>query len=147
MNMKTLLALSIATALTACANADQLSILDKNEIASSSALAAPNAASEPVAASESTAQNTHTESYVCNNGMTVHTRYQEAGEENAKVNLRVDALNASAILTEAVSGSGVRYVGQLGTHQAEWHEKNGEAAFAFSDTQGKNVETVCRITH
>lgn len=141
MNMKTLLALSIATALTACANADQLSILDKNEIASPSALAAPNAASE------STAQNTHTESYVCNNGMTVHTRYQEAGEENAKVNLRVDALNASAILTEAVSGSGVRYVGQLGTHQAEWHEKNGEAAFAFSDTQGKNVETVCRITH
>lgn len=141
MNMKTLLALSIATALTACANADQLSILDKNEIASPSALAAPNAASEP------TAQNTHTESYVCNNGMTVHTRYQEAGEENAKVNLRVDALNASAILTEAVSGSGVRYVGQLGTHQAEWHEKNGEAAFAFSDTQGKNVETVCRITH
>lgn len=48
MNMKTLLALSIAAA-TACANAAALSILDKNEVASQTAVASQTVAPEPVA--------------------------------------------------------------------------------------------------
>lgn len=59
---------------------------------------------------------------------------------------RIDVQQVSQVLNIAPSGSGSRYVSKTGLWGtgAEWHEKGGEAYFAFRGTDGSLVETQCK---
>lgn len=59
---------------------------------------------------------------------------------------RIDVQEVSQVLNIAPSGSGARYVSNTGLWGtgAEWHEKGGEAYFAFKGTDGSLVETQCK---
>ena len=59
---------------------------------------------------------------------------------------RIDVQGLSQVLNIATSGSGERYVANTGLWGtgAEWHEKGGEAYFAFKGTDGALVETTCK---
>ena len=76
----------------------------------------------------------------CENGLAVDIRH--LGTE--QIELRLD--NKSAVLQNAVSGSGERYVASSGLfgRGAEWHQKGSEAIFNFVDPYGNQVETTCR---
>ncbi|MCF7520636.1 MliC family protein [Neisseria sp. ZJ106] len=71
--------------------------------------------------------------FECSNGLTVGV--QNLGNDQ----LRLTANGQALLLKNAVAGSGVRYVADNGF---EWHEKRGEAAFAYRDAQG-NHEVMC----
>lgn len=59
---------------------------------------------------------------------------------------RIDVQGVSQTLDIAPSGSGSHYVSKTGLWGtgAEWHEKGGEAYFAFRGTDGSLVETQCK---
>lgn len=79
--------------------------------------------------------------FSCENGLSVHVRQLGSG----KVELRLD--DKRAVLSSAVAASGERYTAENGLfgHEAEWHQKGGEAFFGFADAYGNVVETSCRI--
>ena len=85
--------------------------------------------------------------FSCQNGMTATVKYtiDERNGQNNAVNVSVDTISNSVNLPQAVSGSGVRYASDRGFYNkaTEWHEKAGEAYFAFTDPYGNKVETSC----
>lgn len=81
--------------------------------------------------------------FSCKNGMTVRVQYADE-----QVTLSTTTLPTSATLALAPAASGMYYTGTgFYNQKTEWHEKNGKAVFAFADTQGKAVETSCRINN
>ncbi|MDO4768955.1 MAG: MliC family protein [Brachymonas sp.] len=78
--------------------------------------------------------------FSCQNGLTVNIRHL-GGDQ---VELRLD--NKRAVLKQAVSGSGERYVAKQGLfgRGAEWHQKGNEGHFSFVDPYGNAIETSCR---
>lgn len=78
--------------------------------------------------------------FSCQNGLAVHVRHL-GGD---RLELRLDG--KQAVLTQAVSGSGERYVANQGLfgRGAEWHQKGNEASFRFVDPYGNAVSTACR---
>lgn len=81
--------------------------------------------------------------FECRNGMTVTVLRH--GEERITVSTNTDT--GRATLQIAASGSGERYVSNQGLYgkNTEWHEKNGEAVFTFTDPYNNQVETQCRV--
>jgi hypothetical protein len=79
--------------------------------------------------------------FSCENGLSVYIR----NLDNDRIELALD--DKRAILTRAVSGSGVRYVSSSGLFGkgAEWHAKANEGFFGFVDPYGNRVETSCRL--
>lgn len=78
--------------------------------------------------------------FSCQNGLAVHIRH--VGGDGLE--LRLD--DKYALLKQAVSGSGERYVANRGLfgRGAEWHQKGNEAFFSFVDPYGNAVNTSCR---
>ena len=79
--------------------------------------------------------------FSCENGLSVDVR----NLNNDQLELRLD--DKRAVLSSDVSGSGSRYTSNRGLFGkgAEWHEKNGEASFSFTDPYGNRVETSCSV--
>lgn len=77
--------------------------------------------------------------FSCRNGLSVNVRHMG----NDQLELRLD--DKRAVLKQAVSGSGERYVAKQGLfgRGAEWHQKGNEAIFNFVDPYGNAVETTC----
>lgn len=88
-----------------------------------------------------TSESRRWQSYSCENGLSVQAR----NLNNNQLELRLD--DKRAVLSSDVSGSGSRYTSNRGLFGkgAEWHEKNGEAFFAFTDPYGNQVDTSCRV--
>lgn len=78
-------------------------------------------------------------SFNCENGLAVHVRSLSTDS----IELRLD--DKRAVLKSAVAGSGERYTSNKGLFGkgAEWHQKDSEAFFAFTDPYGNKVETSC----
>lgn len=78
--------------------------------------------------------------FLCDNGLTVQV--ERAGRDQIRLN--VD--NRTAVLTQAVSGSGERYVasGGLWGSGGEWHQKGNQAFFSYTGVHGAKGETSCR---
>lgn len=76
----------------------------------------------------------------CENGLAVDIRH--LGTEQIELRLN----DKSAVLRNAATGSGERYVATSGLYGrgAEWHQKGSEAIFNFIDPYGNAVETSCR---
>ena len=76
----------------------------------------------------------------CENGLGVNIRNLSVNQ----IELSLD--DKTALLNNAVAASGERYVSNNGLfgRGAEWHQKGGEAFFAFTDSYGNKVETTCR---
>lgn len=79
------------------------------------------------------------QSFSCENGLSVQVRNLSTNQ----VELRLD--DKVATLSSAVAGSGERYVANQGLFGkgAEWHQKDSEAFFGFTDPYGNKVETSC----
>ena len=79
--------------------------------------------------------------FSCENGLSVYIRNLDGD----RIELALD--DKRAVLTRAVSGSGVRYVSSSGLFGkgAEWHAKANEGFFGFVDPYGNRVETSCRL--
>ncbi len=77
--------------------------------------------------------------FVCENGMRVRVKY--LGNEQ----IRLSTEGRSVVMKRAVSASGERYTADSGLfgNGGEWHQKGGEAVFAFTEDQGGDVETSC----
>lgn len=77
--------------------------------------------------------------FECDNGLTV--RVQHLG--NDQVKLSVD--NREAVMTQAPSGSGERYVATTGlwSKGGEWHQKGSQAHFSYTGVHGNQGSTVC----
>lgn len=100
-------------------------------------VAAPQAENQQAVAAEKI-------TFKCKNSMTVVTQYLADANDNQRIGLQVDVMEANAVLPQVVSGSGERYQGQgFYGHETEWHQKGGEAHFTFRDAQGNKVETAC----
>lgn len=80
--------------------------------------------------------------FECRNGMTVTVA--RTGEDLITISTSTDTGNAT--LQAAQSASGERYVSNQGLYgkSTEWHVKNGEALFSFTDPYNNKVETDCR---
>lgn len=78
--------------------------------------------------------------FECKNGFMPKITYLNTDQA------RIDVETLSQVLNIAPSGSGSRYVSNTGLWGtgAEWHEKGGEAYFAFKGTDGSLVETACK---
>ena len=88
-----------------------------------------------------TSESRRLRTFSCENGLSVDVR----NLNNDQLELRLD--DKRAVLSSDVSGSGSRYTSNRGLFGkgAEWHEKNGEASFSFTDPYGNRVETSCRV--
>lgn len=82
--------------------------------------------------------------FVCENGVTVNTRYlTNSTGDNQSITLTIGN-NITATLPEAQSASGARYFGKgFFGHDTEWHEKHHEAWFSYTTQDKKTVETLC----
>lgn len=88
-----------------------------------------------------TSESRRLRTFSCENGLSVDVR----NLNNDQLELRLD--DKRAVLSSDVSGSGSRYTSNRGLFGkgAEWHEKNGEASFSFTDPYGNRVETSCSV--
>ncbi|OFJ59443.1 hypothetical protein HMPREF2858_07055 [Neisseria sp. HMSC073B07] len=88
-----------------------------------------------------TSESRRLRTFSCENGLSVDVR----NLNNDQLELRLD--DKRAVLSSDVSGSGSRYTSNRGLFGkgAEWHEKNGEASFSFTDPYGNHVETSCSV--
>lgn len=77
--------------------------------------------------------------FTCENGMEVRVRF--LGNEQ----IRLSTEGSSVVMKRAVSASGERYTADEGLFGGggEWHQKGGEAVFAFTASRGGDVETSC----
>lgn len=77
--------------------------------------------------------------FECDNGLTVHV--QHLG--NDRVKLSVDG--REAVMTQAQSGSGERYVATTGlwSKGGEWHQKGSQAHFSYTGVHGNQGSTAC----
>lgn len=87
-------------------------------------------------------QNARSQQFECQNGMTVTVTRRG----NDRIRLTTNTGTGRANLRLAPSGSGERYTANQGFYRkpTEWHEKNGEALFGFTDPYNNKVETTCR---
>lgn len=81
-----------------------------------------------------------TRTFECKNGFMPKITYLNTEQA------RIDVQEVSQVLDIAPSASGSRYVSKTGLWGtgAQWHEKGGEAYFAFRGTDGSLVETACK---
>lgn len=88
-----------------------------------------------------TSESRRLRTFSCENGLSVDVR----NLNNDQLELRLD--DKRTVLSSDVSGSGSRYTSNRGLFGkgAEWHEKNGEASFSFTDPYGNRVETSCSV--
>ena len=88
-----------------------------------------------------TSESRRLRTFSCENGLSVDVR----NLNNDQLELRLD--DKRAVLSSDVSGSGSRYTSNRGLFGkgTEWHEKNGEASFSFTDPYGNRVETSCSV--
>lgn len=79
--------------------------------------------------------------FECKKGMTATVKYLG----NDTISLAVDTIGAEIKLTQAVSGSGERFVNNNGFYNktTEWHQKGNSGYFTFTDPYGNTVETSC----
>lgn len=79
--------------------------------------------------------------FECKKGMTATVKYLG----NDTISLVVDTIGAEIKLTQAVSGSGERFVNNNGFYNktTEWHQKGNSGYFVFTDPYGNTVETSC----
>lgn len=86
--------------------------------------------------------NARPQKFECQNGMTVTVTQRG----NNRVRLTTDTGTGTANLRLASGGSGERYTSDRGFYRkpTEWHVKNGEALFSFTDPYNNKVETHCR---
>ncbi|WP_304335428.1 MliC family protein [Conchiformibius steedae] len=83
------------------------------------------------------------EYYGCRNGMGVTIQY--IGNDRIALSTNTDS-KARAVLSQTRAASGELYTNPQGLYgkPTEWHQKAGDAVFAFSDPYGNKTETVCR---
>lgn len=93
---------------------------------------------------QSTPVNMPDEHYSCRNGMGVTIQY--IGNDRIALSLNTDN-KARAVLSQTRAASGELYTAAQGLYgkPTEWHQKAGEAVFAFSDPYGNKTQTFCRI--
>lgn len=79
--------------------------------------------------------------FECQNGMTAVVKY--LGHDT--ISLAVDTIGAQTQLTQAVSGSGERFVNDKGFYNkaTEWHQKSSLGHLTFSDPYDNVVEVSC----
>ena len=77
--------------------------------------------------------------FECDNGLTVYVQ----NLDNDQVKLRVDG--REAVMTQAPSGSGERYVADTGlwSKGGEWHQKGSQAHFSYTGVHGNQGSTAC----
>ncbi|MDO4907782.1 MliC family protein [Neisseria sp.] len=90
-----------------------------------------------------TPQQAASQRFECDNGLTAHI--QNIGTDKIKIRVQ----DREGILTLAPSGSGERYVSQTGLWGSggEWHQKGGEAYFAYTGIHGAKGASTCRLAH
>lgn len=78
--------------------------------------------------------------FLCDNGLTV--KVERAGRDQIRLNVQ----DRTAVLTQAVSGSGERYTASSGLWGSggEWHQKGSQAFFSYTGVHGAKGETSCR---
>lgn len=81
--------------------------------------------------------------FECDNGLTV--KVQRAGDNRVRLTVN----DREAVMVQAPSGSGERYTASSGLwgKGGEWHQKGGEAYFAYTGVHGNQGNTVCRESH
>ncbi len=90
-----------------------------------------------------TTPNLKPQRFECKNGMTVNVKYVG----NDTVSVAVDTIGSEVKLTQAVSGSGERYVNNKGFYNktTEWHQKGNLGHLTFTDPYGNTVEASCAV--
>ena len=83
--------------------------------------------------------------FACSNGMRAFVRH--LGNDRIELQLTDHGSPGvkSAVLTQAVSGSGERYVGNTGLfgRGGEWHQKGASAYLSFTGVHGQSIEVSC----
>lgn len=102
-----------------------------------------NDAKAQVGGTTSVAQNHQvtTEKFECNNGLTV-TVVRMTPEQ-----IQLTTQQYRAVMTQAVSGSGERFVATQGLYGygGEWHQSGDEAHFSYKGVHGNHGETSCNL--
>lgn len=77
--------------------------------------------------------------FKCQNGAAVSAQFVQTGT------LELVYGEERARLQRVSAASGERYFAEKGLFgkATEWHQKQGEAVFAFTDAAGTRIETVC----
>lgn len=104
----------------------------------------PTQPAQPAAHTHSQVNNpvlAKAQKFECKKGMTATVKYLG----NDTISLAVDTIGAEIKLTQAVSGSGERFVNNNGFYNktTEWHQKGNSGYFTFADPYGNVVETSC----